>query len=87
MPHQENPPEVRGEKKSRSQKKRESAALQQAGERLARLSPAEWADLDLPEELSAALCELRGMRTREARRRQMQYIGRLMRGIGPVFGA
>jgi ribosome-associated protein len=67
--------------KSRSQKKRESTALQEQGRFLAALSPAVWETLPLSRELAAALREWRGMRTREAKRRHMQYIGRLMREL------
>ena len=67
--------------KSRSQKKRESAALQEQGRFLAALSPAVWETLPLSRELVEALRDWRGMRTREAKRRQMQYIGRLMREL------
>ncbi len=65
--------------KSRSQKKRESTALQGLGEDLARLSPAVLRRLDMPEELLEALLELARTKTHEAKRRQKQLIGRLMR--------
>lgn len=65
--------------KSRSQKKRESTALQEAGEAMAALSPAGRASLQLPPDLAAALADWQHMKTHEARRRQMQYIGRLLR--------
>jgi ribosome-associated protein len=65
--------------KSRSQKKRESTALQKAGQALAELSPARRAKLELPPDLAGALDDWHKMKTHEARRRQMQYIGRLMR--------
>ena len=64
---------------SRSQRKRESTALQKTAETVARLSPAEWERLPLTEELREALHALRGISSREARRRHMQYLGRLMR--------
>jgi Uncharacterized protein conserved in bacteria len=67
--------------KSRSRKKRESTALQQRGEELAALSPAVWKTLPLPPELAGALDDTRSMKTHEARRRHMQYIGRLMREL------
>ncbi len=70
---------VPAEDKSRSQKKRESSALQKKGEELAALGPGTWKLLPLPELLAEALRELQGMKNHEARRRQMQYIGRLMR--------
>ncbi len=69
------------EYKSRSQKKRESTALQKLGEELARLSPQLLRGLELPEDLRSALAELPRMKTHEARRRQMQYIGRQMREV------
>lgn len=66
---------------SRSRKKRESTALQKRGEELAALSPAVWKDLPLTEDLLEALREARDTKSHEARRRQMQYIGRLMREL------
>ena len=62
---------------SRSQRKRDSAALQAKGEELALLPPARQALLPLP--LVEALAEFRALSGREARRRQSRYIGRLMR--------
>lgn len=70
------------ERVSRSQRKRDSAALQSRGERLALLPPATQALLPLPPELAEALADFRSMPTHEARRRQLQYIGRLMREAG-----
>lgn len=69
------------EYKSRSQKKRESTALQKRGEELAALSPAVWKGLPLTEDLREALRESRAMKSREGLRRHMQYIGRLMREL------
>lgn len=67
------------ERVSRSQRKRDSAALQARGEELALLPPARQALLPLPPDLADALADFRAMSSREARRRQLQYIGRLMR--------
>ena len=67
--------------KSRSQKKRESTPLQGLGEDLTRLSPAVLRGLDLPADLLSALLEFSKLKTHEAKRRQMQYIGRLMREL------
>ena len=67
--------------KSRSQKKRESTALQKRGEELAALSPALWKELPLTPGLHDALREAAALKSREALRRQMQYIGRLMREL------
>jgi ribosome-associated protein len=69
--------------KSRSQKKRESSALQSQGEILARLSAAQLAELALPDELKAAVKHFQTLTKHEARRRQMQYLGRLMRELKP----
>lgn len=65
--------------KSRSRKKRESTALQQRGAELAALSPSLLKTLPLSEELAESLRVWRGLKTYEAKRRHMQYIGRLMR--------
>ena len=64
---------------SRSQRKRDSAALQAKGEELALLPPARQALLPLPPELVEALPGFRALSGREARRRQSRYNGRLMR--------
>lgn len=64
---------------SRSQLKRDSLALQAKGEELANLSNARQAKLPLTPELKEALGCFRSLSTHEARRRQLQYIGRLMR--------
>lgn len=52
---------------------------QALGERLAGLGAAQLARLPLPEALRSAIEAVQRMRGHEARRRQMQYIGRLMR--------
>lgn len=68
-------------RKSRSQKKRESSALQERGQELASLSPAVLGRLPLAPELAEALAAWRGLKSHEAKRRHMQYIGRLMREV------
>jgi len=69
---------------SKSQRKREAAALQSLGEELAAL-PAEALDrLELPDRLRLALEELQNISSHEARRRQRQFIGRLMREVDPA---
>lgn len=64
---------------SRSQKKRESTALQALGEELSRLSLATLETLPLTPDLAEALRLLARIRDHEGRRRQMQFVGRLMR--------
>jgi ribosome-associated protein len=56
-------------------------ALQDLGERLAELPADKLAQLDLPENLATALRDYGRFNKWEALRRQMQYIGRLMRDI------
>jgi ribosome-associated protein len=67
--------------KSRSQKKRESTALQSYGEALACLSPMIWDRLPISNDLRRALDQWRGMKSWGAKRRHMQFIGRLMREL------
>ena len=68
---------------SKSQRKREAAALQALGEQLVDLKPAQLAKMPLPPELLAAVLAAQGMRQRGAHKRQRQYIGRLMRSLDP----
>jgi ribosome-associated protein len=68
-----------GDRKSRSQLKREALASQELGERLARLAPETLLGLPIPPELREAVLTLKGLSKHEARRRQAQYIGVLMR--------
>jgi ribosome-associated protein len=71
------------EEKSKSRIKREMLALQALGERLVALSPALLDKLALPEPLRGAILLAKGLKKHEARRRQMQYIGVLMREVDP----
>ncbi len=68
---------------SKTKKKQEMHALQQLGAALVDLSAAHLEHMALPEELAQAVREARRMRSHEAKRRQVQLIGRLMRGIDP----
>src|SRR3954453_7971311 len=68
---------------SKSQRKRAMHDLQALGERLIALDPARLAQLELPERLADALVQARGITRHEARRRQMQFIGKLMRDVDP----
>ena len=69
---------------SRSEKKRQSLALQNMGEELTRLGPQEVKNLDLPADLKEALHLYARIGDHEGRRRQMQFIGRVMREIDPA---
>ena len=66
---------------SKSQRKRESTAAQDLGAQLVLLSAQRLNALSLPESLREALLTYRNTRTHEGRRRQMQYIGKLMRMV------
>jgi ribosome-associated protein len=66
---------------SRSARKREAEALQALGLRLAQLSERERRRLPLEPALAIALDEYRSITSNGAKRRQLQYIGRLMREI------
>ena len=65
-------------RKSKSQRKRESLALQALGESLAALPPGDLARMPMWPELEAAVADARGLE-RAARRRQIRYIARLLR--------
>ncbi|MFZ5556183.1 MAG: ribosome biogenesis factor YjgA [Pseudomonadota bacterium] len=69
---------------SKTQRKRDMHALQELGATLTELSAERVDALTLPEDLAEALHEYRRIKAREARRRQLQYIGRLMRDVDPV---
>ena len=69
------------EKISRTQKKKVAQALQKLGEQLVKLGEAQLATMRLPAELAEAVQMARQMTSHEARRRQMQYIGSLMRQL------
>ena len=64
---------------SKSQKKRESTALQDLGEELVALSKERIAKIDMPERLRDAILQAQRITAHEGRRRQMQFIGKLMR--------
>ncbi len=66
---------------SKSQRKRESTALQDIGAELVKLPAERVRGLDLPESLRAAVLEAQRIRSHGALRRQMQFIGKLMRSI------
>ena len=66
---------------SKSSKKREMHALQDLGEALVALSKERLDELDLPEKLGDAVREARRLTQFGAIRRQMQYIGKLMREV------
>lgn len=67
---------------SKSDRKRQSHALQALGERLVGLSESQLQKLSLDEEaLLAAVRQVKTITHHSGRRRQLQYIGKLMRSI------
>ena len=57
--------------------------LQALGAELVELNDQQLASVDLPERLLDAVMDARRMTKFEARRRQLQYIGRVMRDVDP----
>jgi ribosome-associated protein len=68
---------------SRTELKRESTELQKLGEDLLTLRADLSKSLDLPEKLSEALADARRITNFEGKRRQMQFVGKLMRQLEP----
>ena len=66
---------------SKTQRKRASQDLQDLGAALAALPATRLSALALPETLHDALIELQRTRSHEGRRRQLQYVGKLMRSV------
>ena len=81
-PPQDEPP-------SKTRRKHEMHELQDLGVALVALDARRLAKLDLPEKLADAINLAKTITRHEARRRQIQYIGRLMRDVdaGPLRDA
>ncbi len=71
------------ESPSKSQKKRDSLALQALGERLVELPPHQLDPIEMPAALREAIDAARTITARGGRKRQLQYIGKLMRNVDP----
>jgi ribosome-associated protein len=76
----DNPPETLDDP-SKSQRKRDMLALQALGRQLVDLADGTLKKLELPESLAEAISEARKLKSREARRRHSQLIGKLMRTV------
>ena len=68
---------------SKTDLKRESTELQKLGEELLTLRAESIERIDLPDKLVEALAEGRRITNFEGRRRQLQYVGKLMRQLEP----
>ena len=69
---------------SKTRRKRQMTELQDVGAALVKLSPEQLRRMDLPESLLEAVLACKKFTKHEAVRRQMQYIGRLMRDVDPA---
>lgn len=72
------------ERPSKTQRKREMTALQTLGARLVALNADQLGRLDLPERLREAVRDAQRITAHEGRRRQLQFIGKLMRQVDPA---
>ena len=66
---------------SKSQLKREMVELQKLGAQLVEMTDKQLAKLDIPGELRQAIGECQRLNQREAKRRYLQYIGKMMRKL------
>ncbi len=66
---------------SKSEKKREAHSLQKLGEKLLKLSREQVRKINIPDEILEELNLARTIKSREGLRRQIQFIGSLMRKI------
>jgi len=70
---------------SKSALKRQMTALQELGESLLLLNPSQLASLPIENErLLQAIADAQRIKSKNARKRQLQYIGKLMRDIDPA---
>jgi ribosome-associated protein len=69
---------------SKTKRKQEMTELQSLGAKLVDLPESQIADLPMEDRLREAVLEAKRITSHEAKRRQMQYVGRLMREIDPA---
>lgn len=74
---------VHDEPVSKTRRKREMTELQSLGAALVELPETQVQAMGLDPRLAEAVLQAKRMRSHEAKRRQLQYIGRLMRSIDP----
>lgn len=72
---------VQDEVISKTKRKQEMTELQSLGAKLVELPESQLAEMPMDEALRDAVLEARRIKSHEAKRRQMQYIGRLMREV------
>jgi ribosome-associated protein len=69
---------------SKTKRKQEMTELQSLGAKLVDLPESQIADLPMEDRLREAVLEAKRITAHEAKRRQMQYVGKLMRQIDPA---
>jgi ribosome-associated protein len=69
---------------SKTKRKQEMTELQKLGAKLVELPESQIAELPMEEKLREAVLEAKRITIHEAKRRQMQYVGKLMRQIDPA---
>ena len=69
--------------KSKTEKKRDALLLQELGKKLFKLPEPQIAKIDLPEEIYSAVKFAKSIKSRGALKRQLKYLGVLMRKIDP----
>lgn len=82
--HYGDPAEVDDDRPSKTQLKQQSHDLQKLGQALGELSDDQFNRTDMPEALRDALLLYRRTRSHEGKRRQLQYVGKLMRSVDEV---
>lgn len=90
MIHQNDPdPDLETGQISKSQLKRDATALQELGEELVKLREAQLKKIPLPDSLREAVDAARRITSHGAHKRQLQYVGRLMRNVdaAPIYQA
>jgi len=75
------PPQTESRRRSKTKAKEEVDALQELGKRLVGVGNDRLKKLDIPEPLRDAVLEAKRISSHGALRRQMQYIGKLMRDV------
>ena len=70
---------------SKTKRKREMTELQSLGAQLVALPESQLAEVPLDEALREAVLEAKRITAHEGKRRQLQYIGRLMRDVDPAL--
>lgn len=70
-----------GDIPSKTRRKADAHAAQALGAKLVALNPQQLSQLEMPDTLRDAVMAAQRIHAHEARRRQLQYIGKLMRGV------